>query len=120
MGKNKITYTEKSKDKRFKKKLSKQTIYKYNRYNDAKITDKDLEFFKQANLKKDDLKIFSFINKIETNDINLHQFKMRVALSFLNLKKDFTTYQLMKLFNCSEKSIANWNLFALNVLKYVS
>ena len=47
MSKNKITYTRKSKDKRFKKKLSKQTIYKYNRYNDAKITDKDLEFKKR-------------------------------------------------------------------------
>ena len=105
------------KDKRFKKNLSKQTVYKYNRYNEAKITGKDLEFFKQANLKKEDLKIFSFINKIETNDINLYQFKMRVALSFLELKKYFTIYQLMILFDCSEKSVANWNLFALNVLK---
>ena len=108
---------QKIKDKRFKKRLCKQTVYKYNRYTKAKITDKDLEIFKQANLKKDDLKIFSFIHKIETNDINLYQFKMRVALSFLDLKKDFTNYQLMKLFDCSEKSIANWNLFALNVLK---
>lgn len=108
---------KKIKDKRFKKRLAKQTVYKYKRYNEAKLNNKDLGIFKQANLKKDDLKIFSFINKIETNDINLYQFKMRVALSFLDLKKDFTNYQLMKLFDCSEKSIANWNLFALNVLK---
>ena len=105
------------KDKRFKKNLSKQTAYKYNRYNEATLNKKDLEIFRKANLKKEDIKIISFIDKIETSDINLYRFKMRVALSFLELKKDFTIYQLMILFNCSEKSVANWNLFALNVLK---